>query len=78
MNDVSFHVPYIFGNRGRTKIQRKRKTENQRGRTEGTTEDREVWYQERPMLGLTDQREAKLTQGNLQISKCLCIIIRSC
>ena len=27
------------------------KTENIRGRTEGTTEDREVWYQERPMLG---------------------------
>ena len=26
-------------------------TENIRGRTEGTTEDREVWYQERPMLG---------------------------
>ena len=24
------------------------------------------------------EREAKLTHGNLQISKCLCIIIRSC
>ena len=22
-----------------------------RGRTEGTTKDREVWYQERPMVG---------------------------
>ena len=26
-------------------------TENIRGRTEGTTEDREVWYQERSALG---------------------------
>ena len=26
-------------------------TEKIRGRTEGTTEDREVWYQERPALG---------------------------
>ena len=41
-------------------------------------EDRGTWYQERPAVGLTDQREAKLTHGNLQISKCLCIIIRSC
>ena len=27
------------------------KNQRIRGRTEGTTEDREVWYQERPMLG---------------------------
>ena len=45
MNDVSFHVPYIFGNKQNSKEQRIR------GRTEGTTEDREVWYQERPTLG---------------------------
>ena len=31
-------------------------TERIRGRTEGTTQDREVWYQERPMVGqLLDQ-----------------------
>ena len=66
MNDVSFHVPYIFGNQQNSKKQRIR------GRTEGTTKDREVWYQERPTVG-QDQREAKLTNGNLQISKCLCI-----
>ena len=29
----------------------KKKTQRIRGRTEGTTEDREVWYQERPALG---------------------------
>ena len=45
MNDVSFHVPYIFGNKQNSKH------EKIRGRTEGTTEDREVWYQERPVLG---------------------------
>ena len=42
MNDVSFHVPYIFGNKQKFKI---------RGRTEGTTEEREAWYQERPAVG---------------------------
>ena len=30
------------------KIQKQRKI---RGRTEGTTKDREVWYQERPTVG---------------------------
>ena len=45
MNDVSFHVPYIFGNKQNSKKQRIG------GRTEGTTEDREVWYQERPTVG---------------------------
>ena len=50
-----------------------------RGKTEGTTEDREAWYQERPAVGPNrPDREAKLTHGNLQISKCLCIIIRTC
>ena len=47
--------------------------------TEGTTVSREVWYQERPTVGPDrPEREAKLTHSNLQISKCLCIIIRSC
>ena len=42
-------------------------------------EDRGTWYQERPAVGPnTPEREVKLTRGNLQISKCLCIIIRSC
>ena len=43
MNDVSFHVPYIFGNKQNSK--RQRHTE------EGTTEDREAWNQERPAVG---------------------------
>ena len=30
------------------KIQKQRRM---RGRTEGTTKDREVWYQERPLVG---------------------------
>ena len=42
MNDVSFHVPYIFGKK--TKFKRERQKE-------GTTEDRGTWIQERPMLG---------------------------
>ena len=45
MNDVRLHVPYIFGNQQNLESQRIR------GRTEGTTEDREVWYQERPVVG---------------------------
>ena len=70
MNDVSFHVPYIFGNKQNSNMQIQK---------EGTTEDREVWYQERPTVGPDKrEREAKLTHSNLQISKCLCIIIRSC
>ena len=47
MNDVSFHVPYIFGNIQNSNIQIQK---------EGTTEDREVWYQERPLVG-PDRRE---------------------
>ena len=46
---------------------------------EDITEDRGTWYQERPAVGPNrPEREAKLTHGNLQIGKCLCIIIRSC
>ena len=34
------------------KIQKERERERRiRGRTEGTTKDREVWYQERPTVG---------------------------
>ena len=57
------------------KIQKRR----QRHKVEGTTKDREAWNQERPTVGPDrPEREAKLTHGNLQISKCLCIIIRTC
>ena len=46
---------------------------------EGITEDRGTWIQGRPAVGPNrPEREAKLTHGNLQISKHLCIIIRSC
>ena len=46
MNDVRLHVPYIFGNKQNSKSERER-----RGRTKGTTESREVWYQKRPTVG---------------------------
>ena len=70
MNEVSIHVSYIFGKNQNSK------TEIQK---EDITEDRGTWIQERPMVGPNrPEREAKLTHGNLQISKCLCIIIRSC
>ena len=72
MNDVSFHVPYIFGNK-----QNSNQRENRYRRK--PLEDRGTWYQERPAVGPDrPEREAKLTHGNLQISKYLCIIIRSC
>ena len=45
---------------------------------EDITEDRGTWYQERPAVGHNRPERGKLTHGNLQISKCLCIIIRSC
>ena len=45
---------------------------------EDITEDRGTWYQERPVVGPNRPERGKLTQSNLQISKCLCIIIRSC
>ena len=72
MSDFMFPI-YLATN----KIQNQR--QRIRGRTEGTTEDREVWYQERPTVGQDrPEREAKLTHGNLQISKCLCTIIKFC
>ena len=45
MNDVSFHVPYIFGNKQNSKYRGKQIQK------EGTTEDRGTWYQERPAVG---------------------------
>ena len=69
MNEVSIHVPYIFGNKQNSK------TEIQK---EDITEDRGTWIQERPVVGPNRPERGKLTHGNLQISKCLCIIIRSC
>ena len=54
MNDVSFHVPYIFGNKQNSTEREKR--ERKQIQKEGTTEDREVWYQERPTVG-PDRRE---------------------
>ena len=45
MNDVSFHVPYIFGNKQNS-------LDRQRRREKTVTEGRQrTWYQERPMLG---------------------------
>ena len=71
MNDVSIHVPYIFGNKQNSLDREERKLLQK--------EDRGTWYQERPTLGPNrPEREAKLTHGNLQISKCLCAIIWSC
>ena len=69
MNEVSICVPYIIGNKENSK------TEIQK---EVRTEDRGAWYQERPVVGPNRPERGKLTHGNLQISKCLCIIIRSC
>ena len=46
MNDVSLHASYIFG-----KKQNSKKNNREREDTEGTTESREAWYQERPMQG---------------------------
>ena len=49
------------------------------GDTQIQKEDGGTWIQERPAVGTNrPERETKLTHGNLQISKCLCIIIRSC
>ena len=45
---------------------------------EDITEDRGTWYQERPVVGPIRPERGKLSHSNLQISKCLCIIIRSC
>ena len=71
MSDFMFPI-YLATN----KIQKQRRI---RRRTEGTTKDREVWYQERPTVGQDKpKREAKLKHGNLQISKGVYIIIRYC
>ena len=52
MNDVRLHVPYIFGNKQNSKKTEDRERQRRiRGRTEGTTESREAWYQERPAVG---------------------------
>ena len=45
---------------------------------EDITEDRGTWYQVRPAVGHNRPERGKLTHSNLQISKCFCIIIRSC
>ena len=68
MNEVSIHVPYIFGNKQNSKQIQK----------EDITEDRGTWIQERPAVGPNRPDRGKLTHGSLQISKCLCIIIMSC
>ena len=46
MSDFMFPI-YLATN----KIQRDSTQRRIRGRTEGTTKDREVWYQERPAAG---------------------------
>ena len=43
MNDVSIHVPYIFGNK-QNYIEREERKQLQK-------EDRGTWYQERPAVG---------------------------
>ena len=68
MNEISIHVSYIFGNKKNSKRQIQK---------EDITEDRGTWYQERPAVGPNRPERGKLTHSNLQISKCLCIIIRS-
>ena len=45
MSDFMFPIYLATNKIQKTEIQRIR------GRTEGTTEDREVWYQERPVVG---------------------------
>ena len=45
---------------------------------EEITEDRGTWIQERPIVGPNRPERGKLSHGNLQMSECLCIIIRSC
>ena len=47
MNDVRLHVPYIFGKKQNSKTTQARERED----TEGTTESREAWYQEKPVQG---------------------------
>ena len=42
MNDVSIHVPYIFGNKQNSYIEDRKQIQK---------EDRGIWYQERPVVG---------------------------
>ena len=70
MSDFMFPI-YLATN----KIQETRQETVKTDTEEGTNEDR---IKRGPWYAKTDQREAKLTHGNLKISKCLCIIIRSC
>ena len=42
MNDVSIHVPYIFGNKQNSDIEEGKQIQK---------EDRGTWYQERPAVG---------------------------
>ena len=51
MNDVSFYVHYIFGNKHNSK------SEGKQIQKEGTTEDRQVWYQKRQVVGPNKTRE---------------------
>ena len=53
MNDVSFHVPYIFGNKQNSK------SEEKQTQKEGTTEDRGTWIQARPAAGPNRQERGK-------------------
>ena len=69
MSDFMFPI-YLATN----KIQNQRKQIQK----EGTTEDRGTWIQERPAVGPNRPERGKLTHSNLQISKCLCTITRSC
>ena len=47
---------YLATNKIQDQRERERERERITGKTEGTTEDREVWYQERPTVG-PDRRE---------------------
>ena len=69
MNEVSIHVSYIFGNKQNSLLEEEKQIHK---------EDRGTLYQERPAVGPNRPEKGKLTHSNLQISKCLCIIIRSC
>ena len=53
MNDVRFHLPYIFGNKQNSK------SEETQIQKEGTTEDRGTWIQERPAGGPKQTREER-------------------
>ena len=72
MNDVRLYVPYIFGNKQNSKEQREKGASEKEQKAQLKIETREAHGRPR------QTRETKLIHGNLQISKCLCIIIRSC